>query len=144
MPMLYARFLEHKLGIQRMSHFPFSEFNANEACKVILIPGWVGQVCLLLGDSLSQAESTGCQRMTSRTYGTFQTGINGVSAITGANTLDIASIGIDLGLSTRNVALLTEAYGRVHQELTVKDGIKADGIRADGSFGRSFTYLERK
>lgn len=106
---------------------------------MILIPGWVGQVCLLLGNSLTAAESAGCQRMTSRAYNTFTTGINGVSAITGANTMDIASIGIDLGLATANTALLTDAYNRVHTEITVKNGIKADGIRADGSFGKSIS-----
>lgn len=74
--------------------------------------------------------------MTSRAYATFQTGINGVSAITGANTLDIASIGIDLGLSTSNGSLVTDAYDRVHAELTIRNTVKADGIRADGSFGK--------
>lgn len=109
--------------------------------QVILIPGWVGQVCLLLGNSLSTAESTGCQRMTGRAYNTFLTGINGVSAITGSNTMDIASIGVDLGLSTANTTLLTDAYSRVHAEITVKNGLKADGIRADGSFGMSVFFL---
>lgn len=75
--------------------------------------------------------------MTGRAYGTFQTGIIGVDPITGSNTLDIASIGIDLGLFTANTSLVTDAYSRVHAELTVKNGVKADGIRADGSFGKS-------
>ncbi|KAG5342440.1 hypothetical protein C0989_002276 [Termitomyces sp. Mn162] len=103
--------------------------------QVILIPTWVGQVCLLLGDSLTASEQSSCMLMTGRAYNTFQTGISGVSAITGANTLDIASIGIDLGLSTSNATLVSDAYTRAHVELTIKDGIKADGIRADGSFG---------
>lgn len=80
--------------------------------------------------------------MTSRAYGTFQSGINGVSAITGANTLDIASIGIDLGLSTANTSLVSDAYDKVHQELTIKSGLEADGIRADGSFGVYLLYYK--
>lgn len=104
--------------------------------KVVLIPTWVGQVCLLLGDSLTASERSGCSTMTGRAYATFQTGINGVKTITGANTLDIASIGIDLGLSTLNTTLVSDAYAKVHSELSIKDGIKADGIRADGSFGK--------
>lgn len=96
----------------------------------------MGQVCLLLGDSLTDDESVGCVRMTSRAYGTFLTGINGLGAITGANTMDIASIGIDLGLSTQNTTLITDAYNRVHEEFTVKNGVKVDGIRPDGSFGK--------
>jgi hypothetical protein len=74
--------------------------------------------------------------MTSRAYGTFLTGINGLGAITGANTMDIASVGIDLGLSTQNTTLITDAYNRVHDEFTVKNGVKVDGIRPDGSFGK--------
>ncbi|KAF9481397.1 polysaccharide lyase family 8 protein [Pholiota conissans] len=111
-------------------------WNTNWDSNIILIPGWVGQVCLLLGDSLTNDESTGCVRITGRAYGTFLTGINGVSDITGANTMDISSIGIDLGLSTRNTTLVTDAYNRIHEEFTVKDGIKVDGIRPDGSFGQ--------
>ncbi|KAF9056198.1 polysaccharide lyase family 8 protein [Panaeolus papilionaceus] len=111
-------------------------WNKNWASNIILIPGWVGQVCLLLADTLSVDEAAACQRITARAYNTFNTGIVGVSAITGANTLDIASIGIDLGIFIRNLTLLNEAFGRVHDEMTVKNGIKADGIRADGSFGQ--------
>lgn len=81
--------------------------------------------------------------MTGRAYNTFTTGINGVSAITGSNIMDIASIGIDLGLSTANTALLTDAYNRVHAEITVKNGIKADGIRADGSFGKCIGHSSK-
>lgn len=110
--------------------------------KVVLIPTWVGQVCLLLGDSLTASERLGCSTMTGRAYATFQTGINGVKAITGANTLDIASIGIDLGLSTLNTTLVSDAYAKVHSELSIKDGIKADGIRADGSFGKFYIRIK--
>ncbi|KAG6906113.1 hypothetical protein DXG01_015861 [Tephrocybe rancida] len=111
-------------------------WNTNWSGNIVLIPTWVGQVCLLLGDSLTASERSGCSTITGRAYATFQTGINGVKAITGANTLDIASIGIDLGLSTSNMTLVLDAYAKVHSELSIKDGIKADGIRADGSFGQ--------
>ncbi|KAJ7597074.1 polysaccharide lyase family 8 protein [Mycena floridula] len=112
-------------------------WNTNWASNIILIPGWVGQVCLLLGSSLTASELAGCQRMTSRAYATFQTGINGVAGgNTGANSLDISSIGIDLALLTSNTSLLADAYTHVHNELAIKDGLKADGIRADGSFGQ--------
>ncbi|KAF8078588.1 polysaccharide lyase family 8 protein [Lyophyllum atratum] len=111
-------------------------WNQNWSSNIILIPGWVGQVCLLLGASLTASEQASCVRLTGRAYNTFQTGINGVSAITGANALDIASIGIDEGLLTSNVSLVLDAYGKVHNELIVKNDLKADGIRADGSFGQ--------
>jgi hypothetical protein len=95
----------------------------------------VAGVCLLLEDSLTTSELAGCQTVNGRAYNTFNTGIVGVSNITGANTLDIANIGIDHGLATSNLSLVTEAYGRIHAEVTVKNGVKVDGIRADGSFG---------
>ncbi|KAF8078587.1 chondroitin AC/alginate lyase [Lyophyllum atratum] len=44
--------------------------------------------------------------------------------------------GIDLALLTNNATLLTDAYRRIHLELSIRDSVKADGIRADGSFGQ--------
>ncbi|KAA1468236.1 polysaccharide lyase family 8 protein [Dentipellis sp. KUC8613] len=111
-------------------------WNTNWFSNIILIPAFVGETCLLLNDTLSTTELGNCTHMTSRAYNTFLTGINGVSAITGANTLDIASIGIDLGLLTVNQTLLDDAFGRVHNEVVVQSGVKVDGIRADGSFGQ--------
>jgi hypothetical protein len=74
--------------------------------------------------------------MTSRSYGTFQGPINGVGILTGANALDVAAIGIDSGLLTTNASLISDAYRRVHDELAIRDEVKADGIRRDGSFGQ--------
>ena len=56
--------------------------------------------------------------------------------ITGANALDIASVGIDKGLLTKNISLLFDAYRRVHADIVVQNKVGADGIRADGSFGQ--------
>ena len=93
-------------------------------------------MCLLLGDSLTDSELEGCTRITGRSFATFDTGINGVSAITGANALDIASIGIDEGLLLKNTTLIATAFGRVHADAVIQNATKADGIRADGSFGQ--------
>ncbi|KAJ7765823.1 polysaccharide lyase family 8 protein [Mycena maculata] len=111
-------------------------WNENWFENIILIPTWVGQVCLSLGDSLSTSELSGCTRMTGRAYNTLQTGINDVSAITGANLLDIASIGIDQGLYQCNASTVAAGYAAVHSDLVIQNAIKADGIRADGSFGQ--------
>ena len=104
--------------------------------QVIGVPTFVGEVCLLLGDSLADTELGNCTKMTSRSFATFVTGINGVSAITGANALDIASIGIDEGLLTQNATLIAAGFDRVHADAVVQNATKADGIRADGSFGQ--------
>ncbi|KAF7436855.1 hypothetical protein PC9H_003688 [Pleurotus ostreatus] len=112
-------------------------WNQNWFSNVILIPGWVGQVCTLLGDSLSADELDSCIRITRRAFNTFSTGINHLSAgITGANALDIAGVGVDLALFTGNSTLLSEAFSRVNAEVVIQDAVKADGIRADGSFGQ--------
>ncbi|KAF8912697.1 polysaccharide lyase family 8 protein [Gymnopilus junonius] len=92
--------------------------------------------CLLLNDTLIEAQLNNCTHMTGRSYGTFDHNINGVGFLTGANTLDVAKIGIDQALLTFNATLLTDAIRRVHLELQVKSGVKVDGIRADGSFGQ--------
>lgn len=49
---------------------------------------------------------------------------------------DVAAVGIDLALLTVSAILLTDAYRRIHLELSIRDSVKADGIRPDGSFGQ--------
>ncbi|KAI0825161.1 polysaccharide lyase family 8 protein [Trametes gibbosa] len=111
-------------------------WNTNWFSNVIGVPTFVGEVCLLLGSTLTASELASCQKITGRSFATFDTGINGVSAITGANALDIASIGVDAGLFTQNASLVSAAFGRVHADAVIQNAIKADGIRPDGSFGQ--------
>ncbi|PIL31993.1 hypothetical protein GSI_06697 [Ganoderma sinense ZZ0214-1] len=54
--------------------------------------------------------------------------------MTGANTLDIAKISVDLGLLTKDDKAVGDAYTVAHHEVVVKDAVKVDGIKADGSF----------
>lgn len=104
--------------------------------QIILIPELVSQTCLLLGNqTLTTTEHSNCTNIPARSYGTFDHNINGVGFLTGANTLDVAKIGIDLALLNVNTSLITDAYRRVHNELVVEQAVKADGIRPDGSFG---------
>lgn len=79
---------------------------------------------------------TNCTRVTARAYGTFNRRINGLGHLTGANTLDVAKIGIDQALFTNNATLLSDAYTRIHNEVVIQDASKSDGIRRDGSFGQ--------
>ncbi|KAI1797852.1 polysaccharide lyase family 8 protein [Ganoderma leucocontextum] len=111
-------------------------WNRNWFSNVIGVPTFVAEVCLILEDSLSASELSSCTTIAERSFATFETGINGVSAITGANLQDIASIGIDHGLLTKDSSLLTDAFNRVHGDIVIQNAIKADGIRADGSFGQ--------
>ena len=74
--------------------------------------------------------------MLARTYGTFDRFVGGVGYLTGANTLDVASISLDYGLLDNNATIVADAYRRVHNEVVIVDGVMADGIRRDGSFGQ--------
>jgi hypothetical protein len=103
--------------------------------QVILIPRLVGQACLLLNTTLTPTQLSNCTHMTSRTYETFHRA-EPPSWLVGANLLDIASIGIALGVLTDNSSVVTDAYARVHGEVQVKTGFQIDGILEDGSFGQ--------
>jgi len=103
--------------------------------QVILIPGFVGRACLLLGDSLDEPQLDKCSQMTSRAFSVFYRAIR-PGFVSGANILDIASIGIDLGLLNGNVTLLEDAFREIHDGMTIYNEVKADGIRADGAFGK--------
>lgn len=116
-------------------------FTSAFTLQIILIPGLAGQTCLILNDTLTTTQLSNCARMTGRSYGTFDHYINGVGYLTGANTLDVAKIGIDNSLLNLNVSMLTDAYGRVHSELSIKTQVKADGIRPDGSFGNYVIHI---
>ncbi|RDX55891.1 galactose mutarotase-like protein [Lentinus brumalis] len=112
-------------------------WNTNWFSNLIGIPSLVGETCLLLGtDKLSQSQLDGCKTMTSRTAATLVDGVQGMGQLTGANTLDVAKITIDGGLLASNATQIAEGYKHVHSEVVVRDDIKADGIRSDGSFGQ--------
>ncbi|KAH7931010.1 polysaccharide lyase family 8 protein [Leucogyrophana mollusca] len=111
-------------------------WNENWFSNIILIPELVSQTCLLLNDTLTTTQVSNCSHITLRAYGTFDHYVNGLGYLTGANTLDVAKIGIDQGLLAVNVSLITDAYTRIHETVVVEQAIKADGIRVDGSFSQ--------
>ncbi|KAF7311049.1 Polysaccharide lyase family 8 protein [Mycena chlorophos] len=111
-------------------------WNINWFPGFIGVPEVVSISCLLLNSTLDDAEIDKCINITARAYNAFYVPIPQVSVITGANLLDIAKIGIDLGLFTTNASLISDAYSRIHAELEIKTPNRADGIRPDGSFGQ--------
>ncbi|CAK5268181.1 unnamed protein product [Mycena citricolor] len=111
-------------------------WNTNWFPNIIGTPELVSQTCLLLNSTLSAAELGSCKTITARAYRTFTVPANQVGVLTGANLLDVAKIGIDLALLTANTTLLTDAYSRVHAELSIKNATRSDGIRPDGGFGQ--------
>ena len=94
------------------------------------------QSSLLLNGSLTDSQLSNSTNIAGRAYATFGRSINGVGFLTGANTLDVASVGIDQGLLTVNASLVAGAFQRIHNEVVVQQAVAADGIRPDGSFGQ--------
>ncbi|OBZ79152.1 Chondroitinase-AC [Grifola frondosa] len=112
-------------------------WNTNWFSNIIALPTLIGEGCLLISNStLTPTQLRNCTHITERSYSTFGRNINGLGVLTGANTLDVAKVGIDQALLTWNVSLITDAYGRIHKEVVVQNVVKADGIRSDGSFGQ--------
>ncbi|KAF7307058.1 Polysaccharide lyase family 8 protein [Mycena indigotica] len=111
-------------------------WNTNWYPGIIGIPMVVSVSCLLLNSTLTEAEKSKCVDITARAYQAFVVPAHGVGTLTGANLLDVAKIGVDLGLLTTNVSLIQDAYSRVHNELVIKLPTRADGIRPDGSFSQ--------
>ncbi|KAI5124661.1 hypothetical protein M0805_004269 [Coniferiporia weirii] len=111
-------------------------WNPNWFSNIIGIPQLVGESCLLLNSTLLPSQLSNCTNISGRAYATFGRTINDLGTLTGSNTLDVASVGIDLGLLTVNASLIADAYGRVHNEVVIQQALRADGIRPDGSFGQ--------
>ncbi|TFK90255.1 polysaccharide lyase family 8 protein [Polyporus arcularius HHB13444] len=112
-------------------------WNTNWFSNIIGIPESVGEACLLVGENnLSPTQVSNCTNILDRAFGTFGRNVNGLGFLTGANTLDVAKIGIDSGLLTSNATLIADGYQRIHNEVVVQNATKADGIRVDGSFGQ--------
>ncbi|CAE6346706.1 unnamed protein product [Rhizoctonia solani] len=112
-------------------------WNTNWYSNVILVPTLVGRTCLLLRDELTPTELGNCTAITARAYAPFyrnpQPGF-----VSGANIIDMSSIGISAGLlennRTGNASRIMDAYQRVHNETVVHDKELVDGIKPDGSF----------
>ncbi|KAH7883623.1 polysaccharide lyase family 8 protein [Phlebopus sp. FC_14] len=111
-------------------------WNLNWFSNIILIPELVSETCLLVNDTLSITQASDCSHFTLRSYGTFDHYVNGLGYLTGANTLDVAKIGIDQGLRVVNVSMMFDAYQRSHDTIVIEQLVKADGIRVDGSFSQ--------
>lgn len=88
----------------------------------------MSQSCLLLNDTLTPTQLGNCSHITLRAYGTLDHYVNGIGYITGANTLDIAKIGIDQGLLVVNVSLITDAFTRVHETVAIAQPVGSDGV----------------
>jgi len=102
---------------------------------MILIPNLVGNACLMLLPVLTPTQLSNCTIQTSRAYVRIDGDPNGsMGAQTGANLLDVASIGVSMSLMTSNGTLFNEAYGRIFNECSITLNANVDGIKVDGSY----------
>ncbi|KAG9007820.1 hypothetical protein FRB93_007211 [Tulasnella sp. JGI-2019a] len=118
-------------------------WNPNWYSNVILVPGLSTSTCMLLNATITTAQRASCVHIGQRGYDTFSRYGIGNRWLTGANVLDIASNGVSVGVlrafggeMDAGIKLIGEAYGYVHGEVVVREGLRADGIRPDGSFGQ--------
>ncbi|QRV91640.1 polysaccharide lyase family 8 protein [Ceratobasidium sp. AG-Ba] len=119
-------------------------WNTNWYSNVILVPTAVGKACLMLRDELSPTEYGNCTLITARGYSPFYRNPQ-PGYVSGANIIDMSSIGIAAGLLENdragNVSRLTDAYQRVHNEVVVHPQDRVDGIKPDGSFQQHIGIL---
>ncbi|KAG5637191.1 hypothetical protein H0H81_005448 [Sphagnurus paluster] len=103
---------------------------------IVLIPQLAGPSCLLLDNTLTPTEAQYCSNVLLRAYNELVVNayINGLGYITGANALDITSIGMDYAMLNLNADIMADAYSRTHAQLSIQNMIQGDGIRADDSF----------
>ncbi|KAG9035128.1 hypothetical protein FRB95_011995 [Tulasnella sp. JGI-2019a] len=127
-------------------------WDKNWFSNVIYIPRPATQTCLLLNKTITTSQRASCVLIGQRSFDTFaRYGIGNTSLVTylaGANILDIASIGVNVGIlryfggeAEAGLQVITGAYGYVHNEVVIKPGLMADGIRPDGSFGQHVGVL---
>lgn len=109
-------------------------WNKNWFNQAIAVPQYVGHICLLIQDKLTSAQKAKCAEIQNRSYVTIDEGLRPVSSFTGANLLDVATVGISLGLLNDDPALVKDALEHFYGGVVVETSPSGDGIQADGSF----------
>lgn len=92
----------------------------------------VGDICLLIKDKLTPTQSSNCTHIQARAY--TDTESHPLSRFTGANMLDVASVGIALGLFTENADTVQDALEHFYGAVSIVSKATGDGIQPDGSF----------
>jgi hypothetical protein len=109
-------------------------WNKNWFDQVIAVPQWIGNICMLLRDELTSAQKTSCTTIQHRAFIVVSEGAGTMSPMTGANLLDVSSVGINLGLFNNDTATLATALNAFYSGVVISDKVAGDGIQADGSF----------
>jgi len=108
---------------------------------MILMPGLIGNACLLMKPYLTATQSSNCTNQLSRAYVRIDGDPNGsMGPMTGANMLDVSSTGVTLALLTSDTATIQGALNRYYNEAQVTEG-SVDGIKIDGSYMQHSSQL---
>lgn len=141
--MLVAALVVHlAFGIEIGWCFFFIISRINHLLKILLsrynqiigTPTNIGGICLLLQNKLTSDQLASCTKIQARSYATIDTGLRTVSSYTGANLLDVASVGITLGLQNKDAGILKDALEDFYRGVEISDKVAGDGIQSDGSF----------
>lgn len=106
-------------------------WNKNWYDQEIAVPRLIGRICLLMKDGLTMSQISGCNTIMSRAFAIAELKN---TPLTGANLLDVSSIGISLGLLNKNLDILTNALRLFYSGVKISDIVAKDGIQSDGSF----------
>lgn len=93
-----------------------------------------GNACLLMRSRLTEEQTRVCRTILSRSYVRIEGDpVTNYPAMTGANMLDVASIGINSAIMGNDTSIMNEAINRYFDECRYTSGSQ-DGIKVDGSF----------
>lgn len=102
-------------------------WNKNWFAQVIAVPRSVGDICLILRSDLTTSQRDKCTEILVRSFAKVDT-------MTGANLLDVSSIGISLGLLNDDAITLKTALEKFYSGVIISPKVAGDGIQSDGSF----------
>ncbi|OZJ03655.1 hypothetical protein BZG36_03918 [Bifiguratus adelaidae] len=108
-------------------------WNTNWYDQVIGVPKPASVACVFAQQGLNANQTAGCTRIMSRSWSQIDKFVYGIGYLTGANTLDVSSVGLALALFTNNQTLMADVFAHANGQVMIEPNPN-DGIKADGSF----------
>jgi hypothetical protein len=97
-------------------------WNTNWYDQVIGVPKPASVACLFAEQSLNVNQTVGCTRIMTRSWSQVDQWVYGLGQVTGANTLDVSSVGLALALFTNNQTLMADVFAHANgQVMTLPD-----------------------
>jgi hypothetical protein len=97
-------------------------WNTNWYDQVIGVAKPASVACLFSQQGLTENQTAGCNRIMNRSWSQVDQWVYGLGAVTGANTLDVSSVGLALALFTNNDTLMGDVFTHANgQVMTLAD-----------------------